>query len=317
VALGERRSVAPRFGVCGTAFWAEHVHLPGLKANDEVELVGVWGRNPDRAHALATTFSIRSFASFDELLENVDAVSFAVPPAVQAELAPKVADAGRHLLLEKPVAPSLREAETIAQAVNDAGVAALCFLTRMFVADIQAFIESAKAAGSAGGKASFRSNALIAGPYADSAWRRTEHGALWDAAPHGMSVLASVLGPIAEVRAIAAEDGRYDLDFGHVRGGRSSLELNLRDLTVKLAESYCFFGEGHRVVELSNLPYDRQATFTAAARTLLNLIQRGCARDRTNLGFATHLVAVTEAAERSLRTGGSLETVASTTLDQV
>ena len=299
-----------RFGVCGTAFWAENVHIPGLKANPEIDLVGVWGRTPERTAALSAATGIQPFSSFDEMLDAVEAVSFVVPPAVQSELALRAVDAGRHVLLEKPIAADLEKAKALVEAIRSKGVTGLCFLTRMFVPEVEIFIDQARSIGPASGEASFRSDALLGGPYAGSAWRQAKHGALWDAAPHGMSVLASVLGPVAEVAAEVATDGAYRLTFHHAGGVRSTLELNLRDSTVKLAERYRF--ENGRTAELPGLSYNRKETFTRASGILLQAI-RGDAREaQTRLGLGLHMVAVAAAAEASLGNGGSRCKVAST-----
>ena len=76
-----------RFGVAGTGFWAREVHVRGLKARSDVELVGIWGRDGEAARKVAQTSGIRPFATFDEMLSAVDAVSIAVAPEAQPELA--------------------------------------------------------------------------------------------------------------------------------------------------------------------------------------------------------------------------------------
>jgi predicted dehydrogenase len=62
-------------------------HGPGLLAAEGVELVGVWGRSPERARILANGLGVSAYDDFEALLEDVDAVAFAVPPEIQAELA--------------------------------------------------------------------------------------------------------------------------------------------------------------------------------------------------------------------------------------
>src|SRR5512142_186287 len=93
-----------RFGVAGTGYWAETVHLSALSAHPDATLVGVWGRSPEKAEALARNFGIASFRRFDEMLDQIDALSIALPPQIQAGLALAAANAGKHLLLEKPLA---------------------------------------------------------------------------------------------------------------------------------------------------------------------------------------------------------------------
>ncbi len=83
-----------RIGLFGTGHWAEEVHAPALLAAPEVELVGVWGRDTARTASFADRLGCRPYA----------AVDVALPPDVQASVAVDAAAAGRHLLLDKPLA---------------------------------------------------------------------------------------------------------------------------------------------------------------------------------------------------------------------
>ena len=76
------------FGLVGTGYWADVAHAAGIAAHPDAELVGVWGRDPAKASALAAKHGVRAFDDLDELIAAVDAVAFSVPPDVQAELAP-------------------------------------------------------------------------------------------------------------------------------------------------------------------------------------------------------------------------------------
>jgi len=80
-----------RFGLVGTGPWAELAHGPGLVAADGVELVRVWGRTPGRAEPLAQSLGVTAYDDYAALLADVEAVAFAVPPAVQAEMAVEAA----------------------------------------------------------------------------------------------------------------------------------------------------------------------------------------------------------------------------------
>jgi predicted dehydrogenase len=130
-----------RFGVVGTAYWAAAVHTVGLGAVPNAQLAGIWGRDQAKARALAAERGTIAFTTFDEMLSSVDAVSFAVPPRVQEELALRAIAAGKHVLLEKPIATTHRRAVEIAQAVARSGVASLVFFTRRFVPAVAAEIE--------------------------------------------------------------------------------------------------------------------------------------------------------------------------------
>src|SRR4029077_14102272 len=87
----------------------------------------VRARRGGPASEAARQYGASVAGSFDELLERCDAIAFAVPPDVQAALAPRAAAAGKHLLLEKPLAFNLADAERLADAVDEAGVRTLLF----------------------------------------------------------------------------------------------------------------------------------------------------------------------------------------------
>jgi predicted dehydrogenase len=210
-----------RFGLVGTGYWARFAHARALAGTPGIELAAVWGRNQDAAAALAASFGAAVHGDFDAFLADIDAVAFSVPPDVQSELAVRAATAGKHLLLEKPLALSAEASRALVAAVEAAGVASVVFFTSRFQPDARAWLDEVTAAGGwAGGQV-----AWLASVYADSSpfntpWRR-EKGALWDLGPHVVSVLWAILGP---VEAVTADTGRGDLTHLvlHHRGGATS-----------------------------------------------------------------------------------------------
>ena len=92
------------FGLVGTGHWARATHAPAIVATDGAELVGGVGAPARGGRPLADAHGVRAYDDFDALLDDVDAVAFSVPPDVQAPLATRAARAGKHLLLDKPIA---------------------------------------------------------------------------------------------------------------------------------------------------------------------------------------------------------------------
>ncbi len=86
------------------------------------QVLAVWGRRLTTACALADQYDAVGTDGFEEFLTQCDAVSFAVPPDVQAELAPVAARAGKPLLLEKPIAMTLPQAREMVAAIDATGV---------------------------------------------------------------------------------------------------------------------------------------------------------------------------------------------------
>ena len=136
-----------RFGVVGTGPWAEMAHGPGLVAAEGVELAGVWGRDPEKTRSLAARLDVAAYDDHVALFADVDAVAFAVPPEVQAELALAAARAGKHLLLDKPVATDVaaaRELEAVAAAHD---VRSVVFFTDLFSPGSRPWFDAAAQAG--------------------------------------------------------------------------------------------------------------------------------------------------------------------------
>jgi predicted dehydrogenase len=215
-----------RFGLVGTGPWAGIAHGPGLMAADGVDLVGVWGRSPERAGVLATRLGVPAYDDLDRLIADVDAVAFAVPPDVQAELALRAAEAGKHLLLDKPVALTPAPARALRDAAAAAGVASVVFFTDRFVGSSRAWFDRVRSAeGWSGGWLRwFSALHQPDNPFGASAWRQ-QHGALWDTGPHALSTMSGALGPVASLTAVPGEADLVHLVLRHESGATSTVSL--------------------------------------------------------------------------------------------
>ena len=232
-----------RFGLVGTGPWAASVHGPGIQAAEDVELAGVWGRSDAKADALADRFGVPSFPTFDDLLADVDAVAFAVPPDVQAELATRAAAAGRHLLLDKPVATSVVAARRLRDAAAEQGVASVVFFTDRFSVQGGEWFDTLAGHEWHGG--SVRWLASLEGPgsrFGALPWRH-EKGALWDIGPHALSTLTAALGPVVEISAVAGRRDLIHLVLRHDTGATSTATLSLFAPTAAAHHEVIVWGE--------------------------------------------------------------------------
>src|SRR4029077_11221896 len=107
-----------RFGLAGTGYWARIAHAAALASTPGVSLAAVWGRNLDAAGTLAAEHGAAAFSDVGAFLDAVDAVAFAVAADVQAPLGVRAGEAGKHLLLEKPVALSVSDADKLVDAAD-------------------------------------------------------------------------------------------------------------------------------------------------------------------------------------------------------
>ncbi len=219
-----------RIGLLGTGPWARVAHAPALGGHPDLDFAGVWGRRPDAAAELAAQHGVRAYDDLDALLADVDAVAVALPPGVQAELAVRAARAGCHLLLDKPLAPTVGQGRAVVDAVEEAGVASVVFFTTRFQPGPEAWIgEQARTGGWFTGRAQWLGAVFTTAdnPFAASPWRQ-EKGALWDVGPHALSVLLPVLGEPRRVTAAAYGPGdTVHLVLDHESGASSSLTLSL------------------------------------------------------------------------------------------
>ncbi|MEN2418746.1 Gfo/Idh/MocA family oxidoreductase [Streptomyces rimosus] len=219
-----------RIGLLGTGPWARRVHAPALAAHPGVTFTGVWGRRPEAAAALAASHGTRPYATPEDLFADTDALAIALPPSVQADLAVRAAGAGRHLLLDKPVATTVAEARAVAEAAERAGVASIVFFTARFGTAEGEWVDRAAAAGGwFTAHADWLGSVFAAdsdSPYAASPWRR-EKGALWDVGPHALSLLLPVLGDAEQVTATRGPGDTVLLTLRHAGGAASSATVSL------------------------------------------------------------------------------------------
>lgn len=220
-----------RFGLLGTGPWAQNTHGPGLAAHPGAELVGVWGRRPEAAAALAGELGTTDYADVDALFADCDAVALALPPDVQAPLAVRAARAGCHLLLDKPVAATVEGARELVTEAERAEVASVVFFTLRFSAGPAAWVAEQAAAGGWRTASAQWLSSIYGGsesPYAASPWRQ-ERGALWDVGPHALSLLLPVLGDVrdlAEVRALNGPGDTVQLALRHTSGAVSAVTVS-------------------------------------------------------------------------------------------
>jgi predicted dehydrogenase len=213
------------FGLVGTSYWADVTHAAGIAAHPEAELVGVWGRDPAKAAALAAKHGVRAFDDLDELIAAVDAVAFSVPPDVQAELALPAAEAGRALLLEKPLALSVEAAERLVDAVRAPTV--VFFTFRLDPGLAAWYRDEVDGRSWDGASVLYLASIFEPGnPFGHSPWRR-EQGGLWDVGPHALSALLPALGKVERVEAVRGPRDEVHLALTHESGAASSVALSL------------------------------------------------------------------------------------------
>ncbi len=101
-----------RVGVVGVGALGEH-HARLYASLPAVKLEAVYDSNPVRAEEIAAKYGTRAAPSLEAFAESVEAASVVVPTHLHREVAGALLERGRHLLIEKPIASTTREAEEL------------------------------------------------------------------------------------------------------------------------------------------------------------------------------------------------------------
>ena len=124
--------------VIGTGFWGRN-HARVFKELEETELLAVCDINAERAKNVAKQFGVRAYTSMGKLLKrkDVEAVSNCVWSLNLAKETLKALKAGKHVLVEKPMATNVKQAEKLLETAEEEGLhLSVGFLMR-FIPGIQ------------------------------------------------------------------------------------------------------------------------------------------------------------------------------------
>jgi predicted dehydrogenase len=292
--------MALRFGIAGTGYWAREVHLPGILQTDGAELVGVWGRTPGLVEEIARNHRIQPFGRLSDMLAEVDAVSIAVAPSAQPDIALAAAQAGKHLLLEKPVALTVEQARAVEAAVQKAGVANLVFFMRLFVPEISAAIEAERRFEWTHGSVRVHSPVMVTdSPYRDSRWRQEPAAALWDIGPHVLSILLRLLGDVTSIDASLGTGNNVLMKTVHRDGAVADISLTLHAGPHEVANEYRFTSPTRELL-LPNPDLQRPETFSRAVSELIAQVISGRRADASGIAVGAEIVELLAKAERTL-----------------
>jgi predicted dehydrogenase len=109
-----------RAGVIGVGHLGQH-HARLYASLPEAQLIGVMDQLVERAQTVAERHGVRIFRTAEELLPHVDVVSVAVPTSGHYAVAKACLQAGKHVLIEKPIAATPAEAQELVQLAKQRG----------------------------------------------------------------------------------------------------------------------------------------------------------------------------------------------------
>eukprot|EP01035_Chromulina_nebulosa_P057510 gene57510-78789_t len=108
-----------RFGVISTARIGEELVIPAIQDATNCVVTAIASRDLGNARAMADRFSVpHAFGSYDEMLasDKIDAVYIPLPTSQHVEWTIRAANAGKHVLCEKPIALKADEIDAIIEA---------------------------------------------------------------------------------------------------------------------------------------------------------------------------------------------------------
>ena len=200
-----------RFGIVGCGMIAGF-HAQALAEIEEAKLVACTSRSAKASDKFAKQHNCQSFATVEDMLKSasVDAVCICTPSGAHLEPAVAAANAGKHVVIEKPLEVTPERCDQIIMACSTNNVR----LTTIFQSRFHSASQSLKQAVESG-----RFGQLTLGSayvkwfrtqeyYDSGAWRGTWHldggGALMNQAIHNVDLLQWVMGPVVEVSAFSA-----------------------------------------------------------------------------------------------------------------
>lgn len=207
-----------RVGVVGCGYWGSK-HVRVLSSLPEVEHVVVIEPDEQRRHELARSFPGTGTAgSLADGLSRVDGVVVATPARTHAHLTRIALEAGKHVLVEKPMATSTVEAVDLANLATEKGLTLMVGHTFEYHSAV-ATLRDMIAGGELGEVLHLNSARLNLGLY------QPDINVVWDLAPHDLSIINHLLGAAPQVvscwgRAHAGHDlvdvAYLHLDYGEV-----------------------------------------------------------------------------------------------------
>ncbi len=196
-----------KWGVIGGGGIADRRTMPGMLLADNAQLEGIMEINGEMAEKLGEKYGARAFGTLEGLLAgcDCDAVYIASPVAYHKEQIIAAADAGRHILVEKPVALTARDAQEAADYCKKKGVLlAAGFMMRFAAYHLQ--MKEWIAEGKLGQVVNASGQFTCWYPEIKGAWRQVKSlsggGALMDMGVHVIDLLQYVTG--SRIRRVGA-----------------------------------------------------------------------------------------------------------------
>lgn len=184
-----------------------HLHAQALKETAEADFTCVFSRDMNKAREFANKYDVKPYSDLDEMLggKDVEAVIICTPHPNHASVTIKAAEAGVHVLVEKPLASSLEDCDAMIKAAKENGVSLGMVCQRRFYAPVQRVkqaIDEGKIGKSILGTVNmlgWRDEAYYRSDPWRGTWKHEGGGVLVNQAPHQIDLLQWFMGPVDEI----------------------------------------------------------------------------------------------------------------------
>lgn len=214
-------------GLVGVGYWGPN-HLRVIEDSARAELKWVCDSNQERLDRVSPRTRATTTTELDRVLEDpdTDALIIATPMSTHFEIGMRALEAGKHLMIEKPLAGSSAEADALLSLAADKGLAVMCGHTFLFSPPVVAIREMLRQGDL--GEIYFVSSSRV-----NLGLHQRDNSVLWDLAPHDFSILLDWFDEKPESVSAVGRDsivpGIADVafvDLGYESGLIANVELS-------------------------------------------------------------------------------------------
>jgi predicted dehydrogenase len=178
-------------------------HAEAILALEDAYIRAVVDTIPEKAAELAARCGARAYGALGDCLTEVDLVYVLTPPTTHRDLVIQATEAGKHVVVEKPIATEVADAEAMVQAARDAGVKLMVAFSMRFREGFRRLREIVSS-GTLGQPIHFWSQRLGVGVGPGPNWRTTPGllcGMSIESLSHDIDLLRWIAGEVVDVRA--------------------------------------------------------------------------------------------------------------------
>lgn len=251
----------------GVGYWGPNL-LRNLVANKDCEVRSVADLSPERLDFVSSRYpAVKVTVDADDVINDteIDAVVVATPVATHYELSMKALGAGKHILVEKPMARTTAEVEEIGKLAEETGLVAMSghtFLYNAAVRYLKKFVDSGKL----GEVRYIYSQRLNLGRI------RSDVDALWNLAPHDISIIQYLLGdpePISVSRQ----------GVGYVQNGVDDVVfLNIMYPNRVMANIHVSWLDPHKIRRITVVGSEKMVVYDDMAENKIAIYDKGIDR---------------------------------------